>query len=75
LEGLTFRVYQVIFCDIGYLGRWWWLPPPRFSVWFKISYRVLYCIALYLYIYTALLDVHTNQKRFQGERPREKRAL
>ena len=36
---------------------------------------VLYCIVLYLYIYTALLAVHTNQKRFQCERPREKRAV
>jgi len=32
---------------------------------------VLYCIVLYLYIYI----VHTNQKRFQCERPREKRAV
>src|SRR6218665_1560623 len=31
------------------------------------------CIVLYLYIYIALLAVHTNQKRFQCERPREKR--
>src|SRR6218665_2781735 len=30
------------------------------------------CIVLYLYIYIALLAVHTNQKRFQCERPREK---
>jgi len=29
---------------------------------------------LYLYIYIALLEVHTNQKRFQCERPRENRA-
>src|SRR6218665_2938056 len=29
---------------------------------------VLYCRA-YLYIYIALLTVHTNQKRFQCERP------
>src|SRR6218665_3406908 len=36
---------------------------------------VLYCIVLYLYIYIALLAVHTNQKRFQCERPREKRAV
>ena len=28
-------------------------------------------VVLYLYIYIALLAVHTNQKRFQGERPRE----
>src|SRR6218665_98573 len=34
-----------------------------------------YCIVLYLYIYIALLAVHTNQKRFQCERPREKRAV
>ena len=36
---------------------------------------VLYCIVLYLYIYIALHAVHTNQKRFQCERPREKRAV
>src|SRR6218665_1855507 len=35
----------------------------------------LYCIVLYLCIYIALLAVHTNQKRFQCERPREKRAV
>ena len=34
-----------------------------------------YCIVLYLYIYIALLVVHTNQKHFQCERPREKRAV
>src|SRR6218665_870291 len=34
---------------------------------------LLYCIVLHLYIYIALLAVHTNQKRFQCERPREKR--
>ena len=33
------------------------------------------CIVLYLYIYIALLAVHTNEKRFQCERPREKRAV
>src|SRR6218665_1122315 len=33
---------------------------------------VLYCIVLYIYI--ALLAVHTNQKRSQFERPRDKRA-
>ena len=31
-----------------------------------------HCIVLYLYIYIALLAVHTNQKPFQCERPREK---
>src|SRR6218665_2966155 len=36
---------------------------------------VLYCILFYLSIYIALLAVHTNQKRFQCERPREKRAV
>ena len=35
----------------------------------------LYCIVLHLYIYIALLVVHTNQKLFQYERPREKRAV
>src|SRR6218665_1266412 len=34
-----------------------------------------YCIVLYLCIYTMLLAVHTNQKRFQCERSREKRAV
>ena len=37
--------------------------------------HTLYCIVLYLFIYIALLAVHTNQKRFQCERPREKRAV
>src|SRR6218665_1318097 len=32
------------------------------------------CVVLYLYIYIALLAVHANQKRFQCERPREKRV-
>src|SRR6218665_1705361 len=32
-------------------------------------------IVLYLYIYIALLVVHTNQKRFLCERPREKTAV
>jgi len=32
-------------------------------------------IVLYLYIYIALLAVHTNQKRFQCERPREKKVV
>ena len=32
------------------------------------------CIVLYPYIYIALLAVHTNQKSFPFERPREKRA-
>jgi len=36
---------------------------------------LLYCTVLYLYIYIALIAVHTNQKRFQCERPREKRAV
>src|SRR6218665_1904926 len=39
------------------------------------EHPALYCIVLYLYIYIALLAVHTNQKRFQCERPREKRAV
>src|SRR6218665_3062017 len=42
---------------------------------FKVSREsdALYCIVLYLCIYIALLAVHTNQKRFQCERPREKK--
>jgi len=31
-------------------------------------------VLLYLYIYIALLAVHTNQNRFECERPREIRA-
>ena len=30
---------------------------------------------MYLYIYIAPLTVHANQKNFQCERPREKRAV
>ena len=40
-----------------------------------IASSTTYCIVLYLYIYIALLAEHTNQKRFQCERPREKRAV
>ena len=35
----------------------------------------LYCIVLYLYIYIAVLAVHTNQKRLQCERRGEKTAV
>src|SRR6218665_1846830 len=34
-----------------------------------------YCIVFYPYIYIAPLAVHTNEKRFQCERPREKSAV
>ena len=40
-----------------------------------LGFTYLYCIVLYLYIYIALLAVHTNQKCFQCEKPREKRAV
>src|SRR6218665_862469 len=48
-------------------------------VWFIILIyaqvnEFVYCIVLYLVIYIAPLAVHSNQKRFQCERPREKRA-
>src|SRR6218665_1290870 len=44
-------------------------------LYFSIFYFILlYCIVLYIYIYIALLAVHTNQKCFQCERPKEKRA-
>ena len=36
---------------------------------------VIHCIVLYLYIYIALLAIHTTQNCFQCERPREKRAV
>jgi len=35
---------------------------------------VLYCIVS-IHLYVALPAVHTNQKRFQCERPKEKRAV
>src|SRR6218665_2625530 len=41
----------------------------------NLSLADSHCIVLYLYIYIALLAVHTNQKRFQCERPREKKAV
>ena len=44
----------------------------KFFVWSAFNG---YCIVLYLYIYIALLAVHTNQKRFQCKIPREKRAV
>ena len=46
------------------------------AAWSKINHDELrLCIVLYLYIYIALLEVHTNQTCFQCERPREKRAV
>ena len=40
------------------------------------AWSVVYCcIVLYLHIYIALLAVHTKQKHFQCEWPREKRAV
>jgi len=39
-----------------------------------MGHAIRNCIVLYLYIYIAPLEVHTNQKRFQCERHREKRA-
>jgi len=42
---------------------------------FDLSCKMNVCIVLYLYIYTVLLAVNTNQKHFQCERPREKGAV
>jgi len=36
---------------------------------------ILLVAQLYLYLYLALLAVHTNQKCFQCERPKEERAV
>src|SRR5688572_4801887 len=36
---------------------------------------ILYCIVLYLSIYIASLAVHTNQRRSQCERPKEKKEV
>jgi len=41
----------------------------------NIACHLVFCIVLYLCIYIALLAVHTNQRRFQCERPSEKRAV
>src|SRR6218665_635141 len=57
------------------LGQVLYLQLPVRFVSFIHSISLLYCIVLYLYIYIALLAEHTNQKRFQCERPREKRAV
>ena len=38
-------------------------------------FHILYCIVLYLSIYIAPLAVHTNQRRSQCERPREKKEV
>ena len=35
----------------------------------------VYCIALYLYIYIALLALHASRRRFHCKRPREKKAV
>jgi len=63
----------------NYQNDWFWfIAEMRMHfkkmrcVFFYIQVR-LYCIVLYLYIYIAL-PVHINQKRFQCERPREKRS-
>src|SRR6218665_1413621 len=40
-------------------------PVGRLQVCTEENNVTLYCIVLYLYIYIALLAVHTNQKRFQ----------
>jgi len=45
--------------------------------WCSINLEIMitmYCI-VYIYIYIAVLEEHTNQKRFQCERPKEKRAV
>jgi len=50
------------------------MPLSMLQFW-KFCPSICLCIVLYLYVYIALLAVHTNQKRFQCERPREKRAV
>src|SRR6218665_498182 len=50
----------------------WHLCASKISYSCRVEIRHLkvvfiYCIVLYLYIYIALLEVHTNQKRFQCE--------
>src|SRR6218665_2210890 len=53
------------------------LIPRSISPWIPrvLSSSTNTCIVLYLYIYIALLAVHTNQKCFQCEKRREKRIL
>src|SRR6218665_132734 len=50
-------------------------PDHVLDDYFPPSKQSKYCIVLYQYIYIALLAVNTNQKRFQCERPRERRAV
>jgi len=56
-------------------GRLYILPCSLPSVMPWANFMQMYCIVLYLYIYIALLTVHTNQKHFQCERPIEKRVV
>src|SRR6218665_2437234 len=59
----------------GSLGIYLSIQPVEGRLFTSLTKPLLHCIVLYLYIYIALLAVHTNQKRFQCERPREKRAV
>ena len=45
------------------------------DVFFLLLNEYIASIVLYLYTYIVLLAVHTNQKRFQCEIPKEKRAV
>ena len=46
-----------------------WQSPSSWEGWSLLYCIVLYCIYT---LYTELLEVHTDQKGFQRERPREK---
>src|SRR6218665_3161018 len=72
--------------DILYSQRYFSARPSLATIrrtvcvtWAEIGSQcrslTMHCIVLYLYIYIALLAVHTNQKRFQCERLREKRGV
>jgi len=66
--------YRVVsYCIVLYCIVLYRIVSYRIVSYRIVSYCiVLYCIVLNLYIYIALLAVHTNEKRFQCERPREK---
>src|SRR6218665_2499569 len=66
------RARTAAVCANGSINHHYSTEPPHTAACGMI---VLYCIVLYLYIYIALLPMHTNQKRFQCERHREKRAV
>ena len=56
------------------VSRQQWTRHSR-NQWPLTTWKQVNSIVFYLYIYIELLAVHTNQKRFQCESPREKRTI